>query len=344
MQDRNNINRKRFIISVLLLVTPLHTGIADDTYSVCPTGCDYTVIQDAIDNANDGDTIEVYSGTYPEDLKINIRLILRGVDIGGGMPDVQGASLSADGITLEGFLMTYWVSDDDCVYVNSNYNTIRNNNISYTDEAAIFLSGSYNNITGNTLNYNDYGIHSSNSRCNDIINNTIEGNSVKGILMRTSNNSNIISNIFNNNRNGIYLSDSNNNLIYNNYFNNIDNNAHDDSNNIWNIYLPPGINIIGGPYLGGNYWSDFNDPCEGCTDIDDNGICDCIHSIPGGSSIDQYPLVGWEYRWTGEGSEGGSAVTTGELQDAIHHWLDDIPINEHILTIEDLQYIIAIWL
>jgi hypothetical protein len=43
-------------------------------------------------------------------------------------------------------------------------------------------------------------------------------------------------------------------------------------------------------------------------------------------------------------SEGGSAVTISELQDAIHHWLNDLPINGHILTIEDLQYIIAIWL
>ncbi|RLF39269.1 MAG: hypothetical protein DRN21_03825, partial [Thermoplasmata archaeon] len=44
--------------------------------------------------------------------------------------------------------------------------------------------------------------------------------------------------------------------IYNNYFNNT-HNAYDDGNNIWNISKTPGTNIIGGPYLGGNFWSDY---------------------------------------------------------------------------------------
>jgi hypothetical protein len=49
---------------------------------------DYTSIQEAINNANPGDTIEVYSGTYPED-EIQItkeNLILIGIDheLGGG--------------------------------------------------------------------------------------------------------------------------------------------------------------------------------------------------------------------------------------------------------------------
>jgi len=55
---------------------------------------------------------------------------------------------------------------------------------------------------------------------------------------------------------GIFLYSSGNNLIYNNYFNNT-NNAYDDGSNIWNITKTSGTNIIGGPYLGGNYWSDY---------------------------------------------------------------------------------------
>ncbi len=49
---------------------------------------------------------------------------------------------------------------------------------------------------------------------------------------------------------------SNDNCIYNNYFNNT-NNSYDDGNNIWNTTKTLGVNIIGGPYLGGNYWSDY---------------------------------------------------------------------------------------
>ena len=57
--------------------------------------------------------------------------------------------------------------------------------------------------------------------------------------------------------NGIVLEDSSsNNTIYNNYFNNTYN-ARDNGNNTWNTTITAGTNIIGGPYLGGNYWSDF---------------------------------------------------------------------------------------
>ncbi|HII01029.1 TPA: hypothetical protein HA351_05035 [Methanosarcinaceae archaeon] len=35
------------------------------------------------------------------------------------------------------------------------------------------------------------------------------------------------------------------------------NNVYDDGNNIWNIKKTPGTNIVGGPFLGGNYWSDY---------------------------------------------------------------------------------------
>ena len=52
----------------------------------------------------------------------------------------------------------------------------------------------------------------------------------------------------------------------------------------------------------------------------------------------------WINEWIGEDSEEGITVTTNELQEAIHHWLDDIPVREHIMSVADLQKIISIWL
>ena len=52
----------------------------------------------------------------------------------------------------------------------------------------------------------------------------------------------------------------------------------------------------------------------------------------------------WRDEWMGPDSDGGTAVTTSELQDAIHHWLEDIPVRGYIMSTADLQEIIAVWL
>jgi len=86
---------------------------------------------------------------------------------------------------------------------------------------------------------------------------------------------------------GFSLDDSSNNLIYNNYLDNA-NNAYDDGANDWNT-TKNGTNIIGGPYLGGNYWSDFDEASEGCNDPNSDGICDSNYTLASGN-VDYLPL------------------------------------------------------
>ena len=137
------------------------------------------------------------------------------------------------------------------VLVSSSYNTLTDNTASYNSVgiALASLITTNNILTGNTASNNDYGIY---------LDMTAEGTNY------------ITGNTANSNDYGIYLFSSSNNLIYNNYFNNIQN-ADDDGNNVWNISKTSGTNIIGGSWLGGNYWSDYTGE-----DLDGNGLGDTL--------------------------------------------------------------------
>jgi len=186
------------------------------------------------------------------------------------------------------------ISGNACgIYLYSSWNNeITNNNVSYNDNDGIKLgpvtASSYNNITDNVITHNgQYGIYFHYFEAhNTIFNNTISNNSY-GIFIENADNNNIIANVIvNNQQYGINLTASSSNTIYNNYFNNTVN-AADDGNNVWNTTKQAGPNIIGGPYLGGNYWSEYTG-----NDTNKDGLGDTPYAISGGSS-DYLPLLVW---------------------------------------------------
>jgi len=76
------------------------------------------------------------------------------------------------------------------------------------------------------------------------------------------------------------------NLIYNNIINGSISFA---DNNYLNTTLSNiRTNIVGGPYIGGNYWDGWS---ESCNDTDKNGICDEPYRIPGTLYYDYLPLT-----------------------------------------------------
>ncbi len=178
------------------------------------------------------------------------------------------------------------------VLQNNAYNNTVVNNTNYGNlYYGILVQTSENNtVKFNKAFNNSYsGITIWNANNNIIYSNSVFDNDEEGILLSESSNNTIYSNHITGNYYGIYLSLSNNNTIYNNYFNNTIN-AYDEGNNIWNISKKAGRNIVGGAWLGGNYWHDYEGDDINGDDLGDTMLpYNCSGNIKNGG--DMLPLV-----------------------------------------------------
>ena len=189
----------------------------------------YSQIQDAVDNAANGDTVFVYSGTYYENVLVNKKIKLIGKDRNSTIIDGNGHDdvihVSADYVNISGFTIVNSGSNgspsyDGGVDLRSNNNSIYRNNIVNNHEGIYLINVSNNRINGNNLNSNELcGITFYEQNSNNIIDdNNICFNRLRGIFVSHSCN-NIISgnNISSNKLNGISLRwDSHYNTVSNN--------------------------------------------------------------------------------------------------------------------------------
>jgi len=216
---------------------------------------------------------------------------------------VFGGYAGVYNITVKNLKVTDWMYGIYYFYVDGG--RIEGNTAKSNSESGIFLSNSNgNNVLNNTASSNKCGFLSYTSSNNVITGNLVKSNK-NGFMLGYSSNNNVMSNntaksndygfrleilsnyniITNNtiisNAHGISLFLSGGS-IWNNHFNNTEN-VHDVFiyKTTWNITKTPGTNIVGGSYLGGNYWAkpDGLGFSQTCTDADSDGICDESYKV-----------------------------------------------------------------
>jgi parallel beta-helix repeat protein len=164
------------------LGTPV--GLAQRTITVCPQGCQYAKIQEAISVASEGDTIQVKAGTYQENLTITKRLTLQGE--GKDKVTIQGTVtiLSAKLVTLSGFT----VKGGQGVYIEDSTTVVFSDNafVESTAEGLLARSSSIT-LRGNLISRNkSHGLLLAFGSKALITGNTITSNGGDGVTIRAS--------------------------------------------------------------------------------------------------------------------------------------------------------------
>jgi len=168
---------------------------------------------------------------------------------------------------------------------NCSWSTIYSSNIvNRNSNYGLMIVGSNNVVQSNIFYLNNKdGIFLNADDNTTISDNDIGYNTLVGIRSYNSTSDNISNNeIFNNSQYGMYLDFfTMNNLIYNNYFHDNTKNAADKSqnHNMWNVTKTSGTNKVGGSYICGNYWDDYDEISEGAYDSNGDGIADDSYTI-----------------------------------------------------------------
>lgn len=285
----------------------------------------YKTIQSAVNVAQDGDTIVVNSGTYKETVTMTkTQLTFQGksypkvdgftttsyLDENGEvgwtqLENINGFSIMKDGVIIAGDFCTGNIIRNNYFYTKgveiesaSAYNTvIMNNQFNGCGISFKFggRSGSGVKITGNRISNSIKGIYleSVGLTCDEISGNTISGCNI-----------------------GLEISGpaAGANLIYNNLFNNTVNVKLQDVSEIGSWNKDPIIqttNIVGGPYVGGNFWGSPNGNGFSQTQTDSNGdgFADYSYGIDKyKNNFDYHPLV---YHLKVPNADFSASITSG---------------------------------
>jgi parallel beta-helix repeat protein len=237
-------------------------------------------IQDALDAAEDGDTVFVFSGVYVGNIIIEKSVHLLGEDkydtiIKNGKHNIW---IYADGVSLSNFSIVNSSRYFSGVFIVSDDNIIENNLI-FDNYDGILMDNTNNNILRNNVIFDNWDRNIRIEFSEDLeISSNYVGKSNYGIYLWSSSNNVIFNNVVDHCGWGISIGDSSkSNLIYRNtLFCNENGNGFDEiGNNYWDY----------GIEQGGNFWSDYLG-----SDVDGDGIGDVSYAISD-EAFDHFPLM-----------------------------------------------------
>ncbi|AKB32472.1 Cell surface protein [Methanosarcina siciliae HI350] len=254
-------------------------------------GENYSSIQEAIDNAQEGDTILVNPGIYKENVKVDKKISIlanssseapgKRTYVLGTVSDEDVFYVNSNNVTIDGFFISGVSSGGEeyevGIYLEGVENCSLSNNALIMNDVGISLAGAKGNylvnnlvslgyqgialenseentLLGNLVLTNDKGILLYNSANNTLMNNTADSN-MKGLSLETSDMNSLMSNTISKNEYGIFSLMSESNVLFNNslYLNGVGLYFNDSSDNT--VYMNDFFNHINAEDDGTNFWN-----------------------------------------------------------------------------------------
>jgi parallel beta-helix repeat protein len=288
---RESVQNIFIILFLVLGMTVSQAGAAVITVD-SNGGGNYTTIQEAVDNAQNGDTVLVFPGAYQENVKVNKELTITSNSsltgnnfsrtyVLGANPDNDVFSVSSSNVTIEGLYISggpagterdevgislEGVSNcslaDNALIMNdigillsgAKGNYLVNNLISIGNDGISLVNSQENVLSNNMAVTNGHGISLNNSASNTLLNNTAGSNSV-GIYLDKANGNTFVYNLISKNDYGVSCKTSQSNSLLNNslYMNGIGVYFNQSSNNA--IHGNEFMNFFSAIDEGNNMWN-----------------------------------------------------------------------------------------